>query len=132
MSSVVGHWSLVNSCALGGTRPRLSPCRHKARSGHHLAVLRTRKTTLRRPSSSRTRSSFRARAHTYFVRVRSEGLARDSRLVATRLGLGTTSRFCVLAKQRSGVRVPHAREAVFVLERTLTSFVCARRDSDPQ
>lgn len=42
-------------------------------------------------------------------------LSRGSRLVATRLGLGTASLFGLLASHRSGVRVPHASCAGMML-----------------
>ena len=43
------------------------------------------------------------------------GISRDSRLVVTRLGLGTASRPRKLARYRSGVRFPDARQVVALL-----------------
>jgi hypothetical protein len=45
-------------------------------------------------------------------------IARDSIFAVAQIGLGTASRFGLLAKHRSGVRFSLAREAVLVLTRT--------------
>ena len=41
-----------------------------------------------------------------------ERIGLDSRLAVARLGLATASRFCLLAKYRSGVRLSRASQAV--------------------